>query len=244
MKTEHLFTKQTNPPSQNNTTVIVFVCFFILYALGSLFSIDNKRITNSHESYDYTSVNDKISCVRVMYKIHLTFCWLTFLSGLFAIGFRIYSYLYQFKFWNQAHKWAGRSYLLNMMWTIATSGLIRNEGLPLGTLVSFLWVLGGLTFGYILIKINSHTRWVRITHGALMVTSWVGIAGRIFNYNTGKDFTCYTYPVFKSNLTLLPASDPNYDRMPWANKEIWEWGLPLLIGPFFGTYLLAWYSVP
>ena len=212
--------------------------------LDPCFSIPGKRITDSHESYDYTSVHDKISCVKSMYTIHLTFCWLTFLSGLFAILFRIFSYVYQFKFWNQAHKWAGRSYLLSMLWTIATSSLIRNEGLPLGTLVSFLWVLGGLTFGYILIKVDGHTRWVRISHGALMVTSWVGIAGRVFNYNTGKDFTCYTYPVFKSNLTLLPASDPNYDHMPWAYKEIWEWGLPLLIGPFLGTYLLAWYTVP
>ncbi len=42
------------------------------------------------------------------------------------------------------HVWAGRAYLLCMLWTVATSSLIRNEGLPLGTLVSSLLVLSGL----------------------------------------------------------------------------------------------------
>ena len=73
--------------------------------------------------------------------------------------------------------WAGQSYLLGMLWTVATSSLIRNEGMSLGTLVSLLSVLGFLSFGYVLIKLDNSNSWAHITLGALMVTSWVGIAG-------------------------------------------------------------------
>ncbi len=223
---------------------LAVVVLFVAYAVGTLVSIDGRRITDSHLTERWTSVHDKISCVQAMYPVHLTFCWITFLAGLAAIAFRLTSYYVDFAYWNQAHMWAGRSYLLGMLWTIATSSLIRNEGLPLGTLVSFLWVLGGLSFGYVLIKLDNRNRWARITHGALMVTSWIGIAGRIFNYNTHKDFKCYTYPVYKANATMLNASDPSYSNMPWADKEVWGWGLPLVVGPFLGTLGLAWLTVP
>jgi len=126
-----------------------------------------------------------------------------------------------------------------MLWTVATSSLIRNEGLPLGTLVSFLWVLGGLTLGYVLIKLDHSSKWSRVVHGALMLTSYVGIAGRIGNYNLRKDFQCYAQPALKSNGTLIPSTDPLYHTMPWADQEIWGWGLPLALGPFFTMVLLG-----
>ncbi len=39
-----------------------------------------------------------------------------------------------------------------MLWCMGTSLVIHNTGLPVAVLLSFLWVLGGLTFGWILIK--------------------------------------------------------------------------------------------
>lgn len=156
--------------------------------------------------------------------------------------------------YNWLHKWAGKLYILGMIWTIATSSLIRNEGLPLGTLISFLWVLGGLTFGYILINIDCYAKWSKITHGSFMITSWMGIVGRAFNYDTHKNFSCYTYPFYKpdyisSNINnmsimshessgvyvMVPGLDKNYEMLLWANKEVWGWGLPLAIGPFLGS---------
>jgi len=205
--------------------------------------IDRTRITDSRNRTDVTSVHDKISCARTVYPVHLACCWTTFLAGLFAIVFRLASFEFQYAFFNSLHKWSGRLYLLGMLWTVATSSLIRNEGLPLGTLISFLWVLGGLTFGYVLIHIDHSSPYSRLTHGALMITSWIGIAGRIFNYNTHKDFQCYTHPAYKSNLTLLPALDPNYDAMPWAGREVWGWGLPLVAGPFVGCLVVGYYFI-
>jgi len=234
---------ESSQPS--NVYAYAFCGLFVAYALSLLFAIDPARIKDSDVRSDVTVVNDKFVCVQFMYTVHIAFCWLMFLSGTLAIVFRLLSFVVAHKrFFNGLHMWAGRAYILSLLWTVATSSLIRNEGLPLGTLVSFLWVLGGLTLGYVLIKVDSTSRWSRVTHGALMITSYVGIAGRIFNYNMAKDFRCYAQPAYKSNATLIPSEDPAYHKMPWADKEIWGWGLPLAFGPFFGSLWVLWLVVP
>lgn len=239
MNVNNLFTKPPPPPS--DFYAYAFFGIFVAYSFTTLLLIDPARIHDSHNRTDLTVINDKFSCVRVMYTIHIVFCWSTFLSGTFAIVFRLLSFVMQRSLFNALHVWAGRAYILCMLWTVATSALIRNEGLPLGTLVSFLSVLGGLTFGFVLIKIDCTSKWSRVVHGALMITSYVGIAGRIGNYNMKKDFQCYAQPAFKANHSLIPSEDPMYYKMPWADREIWGWGLPLALGPFLGTTLLLGY---
>ena len=41
-----------------------------------------------------------------------------------------------------------------MMWCMATSLLIHSTGLPIAVLISFVWVLGGLTVAWIVIKVH------------------------------------------------------------------------------------------
>jgi len=52
----------------------------------------------------------------------------------------------------------GRVYILAMLWSTATSLLVHNTGLPAGVLISFVWVMGGLTIGWILINIHQVKR--------------------------------------------------------------------------------------
>jgi hypothetical protein len=231
MNTSKMFQKPP-PPHANYWPAYICGAVFVAFVSVCLVVIPASRVTDSHLTFAYTSVMDKFSCVQAMYPIHITCCWFTFLSGLCAIVVRFLSWYRHFAFYNAFHLWCGRAYILGMLWTVATSSLIRNEGLPLATLISFLWVLGGLTFGWVVIRLDSsHSR---ALHAAFMLTSWVGIAGRIFNYNTHKDFKCYTYPVLKAlNTSMeLSASDPLYHKLPWADREIWGWGLPLVAVPF------------
>jgi hypothetical protein len=171
-----------------------------------------------------------------------------FLSGFLAICFRFASFCWPLDSWwsdfyRLLHRWAGRFYILSMLWTIATSSLIRNEGLPLGTLTSFISVLGGVTFGYLMIKVDSKNVWSRITHGSLMATSWFSVLGRITNYNLHKDFQCYAQPAYKANATLIPSEDLAYHKMPWADIEVWGWGASLAYGPFVGSVFIGWLSL-
>lgn len=47
-----------------------------------------------------------------------------------------------------------RAYIISMLWATATSLIIHNTGLPPATLISFVWVMGGLTIGWVLIKFH------------------------------------------------------------------------------------------
>jgi len=221
---------------------------FVLYVFFILVAIDPTRVTDSSNRTDVTVVHDKYQCVRVMFPIHLTFCWCMFISGFLAICFRFASFCWPPDAWwselfRSLHRWAGRFYILSMLWTIATSSLIRNEGLPLGTLTSFISVLGGVTFGYLMIKVDSKNVWSRITHGSLMATSWFSVLGRITNYNLHKDFQCYAQPAYKANSTLIPSEDLGYHKMPWADIEVWGWGASLAYGPFVVSVLIGWLSL-
>lgn len=53
-----------------------------------------------------------------------------------------------------AHAWLGRFFIVTLLWCTATSLLIHNTGLPVAVLVSFLWVMGGVTIGWALINIH------------------------------------------------------------------------------------------
>jgi hypothetical protein len=94
-----------------------------------------------------------------------------------------------------------------------------------------------------MIKVDSKNVWSRITHGSLMVTSFTGVAGRIANYNMHKDFQCFAQPAYKATGMLIPSEDPAYHTMPWADKEIWGWGLLLAFAPFFGCMFIGCVSL-
>ena len=93
----------------------------------------------------YTYVFDKYSCVREFYFIHIFFNYLIAFSGLFCFISRLWP---RFSF---LHIYLGKSYILFMLLSTASSMLIHNTGLPLGVLISFVWVIGGLTIGQVLI---------------------------------------------------------------------------------------------
>jgi hypothetical protein len=52
------------------------------------------------------------------------------------------------------HVYFGRLYIIFMLWCVVTSLLAHNSGLPVAVLVSFLWVIGGLTAGWVVIKLH------------------------------------------------------------------------------------------
>jgi hypothetical protein len=107
-----------------------------------------------------------------------------------------------------------------MLWATGTAILIHNTGTPVGVLWSFLWVMLGLTTGWIAITIHQKVRFKRKPqsstekpsklyqiftrmfslkgfHGCIMFVSWINIAGRIFVTPVGNDFDCFTTPVYK-----------------------------------------------
>ena len=96
----------------------------------------------------YTYHYSKYSCSTVFYFVHLTFAYLVFLFGIFCFITRLHP---KIKF---MHVWCGRIYILSMLYATATSLLIHNTGLPLAILISFCYVLLGLTIGWILIKFH------------------------------------------------------------------------------------------
>ena len=229
------------------------------------------QLNSSFHSLDFTYQNSKLSCMVEFYFIHVVCCYLVFLSGLAAMITRLHEKLYWF------HKWIGKLYLLFMIYANASSLLIHNSGLPPAVLISFIYVIGGLTIGWILIQIHQYknkgyTRSSMILyqhnlscrqrvfslkgfHGMFMFLSWFNIAGRIFASDQSGDFTCYTYPVYKPihttkgftshlNVSLvppydvLPAFDPDYNRLPWAGIEV-IWSLALGFGPFIVAFLIG-----
>ncbi|GBF94772.1 hypothetical protein Rsub_07655 [Raphidocelis subcapitata] len=232
---------------------------------------------------------DKLSCLRGAYFAHVFFCYIVFLTGVACMVTRV---------WPRArftHAWFGRAYVHSMLWAMATSLIIHNTGLPIAVLISFVWVLGGLCIGWVLINVHqvlmaraaSKAARARIeaaggvpggdldallaeergriaaaktfkqrffslkaAHGALMVTSWTNIMGRIFASNQSGDFTCYTYPYYKQidtpefsgaslPLSPVPARNPEYARLPWAKLGNAGWGAALLLGPLAGAAVVG-----
>ena len=103
---------------------------------------------DSRDSVDYTYSLDKLSCVRQFYFIHMTFAYLVVLSGIACFLTRLFP---ETRKW---HAFFGRTYIICMLWCMATSLLIHNTGLPVGVLISFLFVLTGLTVGWGCVKLH------------------------------------------------------------------------------------------
>jgi hypothetical protein len=103
---------------------------------------------NSFYSLDYTFSYSKLSCVRVMHYVHLTFGFGLFFTGIACFVTRVVPRV------KWMHPWFGRLYVLLMLWTMGASLLIHNTGIPLGVLYTFLSTLGGLSVGWIAIKFH------------------------------------------------------------------------------------------
>ncbi|KAI8471834.1 MAG: hypothetical protein J3K34DRAFT_520198 [Monoraphidium minutum] len=91
---------------------------------------------------------DKLSCVRGMFFAHVLFSYLVAFTGFACLVTRLWARLHG------AHMWLGRAYIIFMLWATATSLLIHNTGLPISVLWSFVWVLGGLTIGWVAISVH------------------------------------------------------------------------------------------
>ena len=178
-------------------------------------------LNNTLYNLDITYHNSKYSCIKDFYFIHVVFCYIVFLTGIACFITRLHSRL------TIAHQYLGKFYILSMLYATASSLLIHNSGLPEAVLISFIYVICGLTLAWILIlihkvqftkKLNSLTKKndpnpintidkskncckrtfsLKSFHGVLMFLSWFNIAGRIFASDQSGDFTCYTYPVYK-----------------------------------------------
>eukprot|EP00698_Gefionella_okellyi_P004175 TRINITY_DN13894_c0_g1_i1.p1 TRINITY_DN13894_c0_g1~~TRINITY_DN13894_c0_g1_i1.p1 ORF type:complete len:317 (-),score=55.30 TRINITY_DN13894_c0_g1_i1:1017-1967(-) len=96
----------------------------------------------------YTYVFNRFSCITWMYPIHIAFAYLVVASGLLALLARIIPLLKPY------HSLFGRLYVIFMLWCMASSLLIHNAGLPFPIIISFLYLLGGITFGWISIYIH------------------------------------------------------------------------------------------
>ena len=106
----------------------------------------DSRLYTSLYNLEYTYQFDKLSCVRTMYFVHVTLAYLVTLCGAMCFVCRLVPGI----MWLHAH--FGRGYIILMMWLMATSLLLHNTGLPIAVLISFVCVLGGITFGWICIK--------------------------------------------------------------------------------------------
>lgn len=106
------------------------------------------ELVDSRLSDSFTFHFDKYSCLKGAWYAHVVMAYIVAFSGLACFITRVWNRLYPL------HVWFGRLYIISMLWATATSLLIHNTGLPTATLVSFVWVLGGLCIGWVIINIH------------------------------------------------------------------------------------------
>ncbi|KAJ3412657.1 hypothetical protein HDV05_000407 [Chytridiales sp. JEL 0842] len=112
----------------------------------------------------FTYAESKYSCLKSMYIAHVFFCYVVFLSGIFCMITRVIPYV------KWTHIWWGKIYIMGMLLATATSMLIHNTGLPLGVLFSFIWVIGGLCVGWVVISFH---QWILQTRAVANVESFL-----------------------------------------------------------------------
>lgn len=103
---------------------------------------------DSRLSPDFTYHDSKFSCLKGAYTAHVAFAYLISLCGFLCLVTRLWPRVHR------AHAWLGRLYIIFMFWGTATSLVIHNTGLPSAVLFSFLWVLGGLSIGWLAIVVH------------------------------------------------------------------------------------------
>lgn len=119
---------------------------------------------------DYTYAYNRYSCITWVYPIHIACAYALTAAGLLALLSRV---IVPLKTW---HSLFGRLYLIFMFWCMGSSLLIHNAGIPFPIIVSFLYLLGGITIGWLAIYWHIRnmdlTLWHRVqiaTREALMM---------------------------------------------------------------------------
>lgn len=188
---------------------------------------------------DLTYQMDKVSCVRGFYAAHVTLANLVVLAGLGCLITRVWM--------RRLHSLFGRLYIIFMLWCMGTSLLIHNTGLPVAVLISFVWVQGGITVGWLCIwlfqRVFHGSPLLMAIHGSMMFMSWTNMLGRLFSADMRADqFACYTAHVYKplnsskhmgagKPWAFVPERDPDFGRLPWAAVGLPAWGVLLSIVP-------------
>ena len=158
--------------------------------------------------FDYTFSYSKYSCIKEFYLIHVFLSYMSFIFGILAILTRI--------LFKNYHSIFGRSYMLSILWNTASSLLIHNNGLPLVVLFSFLWVLGCMTIGYILIVIYKHKTFHNFLH---MIDIFIQNKDRILIYNHIEKIyeNKRKYLVEKRNLFVIKGFHGTLMFVSWFN---------------------------
>ncbi|KAJ3414981.1 hypothetical protein HDV05_005812 [Chytridiales sp. JEL 0842] len=100
---------------------------------------------DSINSLRFTFAESKYSCIEEFYYVHIVTVYIIFLSG---IGCMITRVIPSIKW---THIWFGKIYIISMLISTACSLLIHNTGLPTGVIISFAWVMSGLSLGWLAI---------------------------------------------------------------------------------------------
>ena len=101
---------------------------------------------SSLDNLDYTYESDKLSCMRSIYFAHVTLANLVTMCAVMCFVCRLFRSI----MWLHPH--FGRAYIILMMWLMTSSLVLHTTGLPIVVLISFVCVLGGITFGWMCIK--------------------------------------------------------------------------------------------
>lgn len=92
-----------------------------------------------------------------MYFAHVVFSYLVMIAGFGCLFSRFLPHT------QWTHAWFGKLYFIAMLWAMGTSLLIHNSGLPAAVLISFVWVLAGMTIGWPLIALHQRQMQAKAT---------------------------------------------------------------------------------
>jgi len=176
-------------------------------------------VDQSVNSTLYTYVYSRYSCISWVYYVHISFAYAVVFTGGAALLTRVIPKA------KVLHSLFGRLYLVSMFWCMGSSLLIHNYGLPFPIIISFLYLLTGISVGYLAIWIHSFrgvvtpvtaSFWDRFfslksLHGLCMTYSWYQMLGRLVVTNPASWTGCVTYPAYKCG-QLIPVAgvDPVY----------------------------------
>jgi hypothetical protein len=125
---------------------------------------EDLRGDNATVDLTYTYHESKYSCVAQFFFIHLFLNYVIYIGGMLCFLTRLVPQL------KWMHAFLGRVYITAMALSTVSALLIHNTGLALGVLLAFVWVLGGMIFGWFIIKQHQNQM---TTRGLELVEQWL-----------------------------------------------------------------------